>query len=167
MPSITYYELSSYNEGQPHSRTFDLECTDKETHLAEIAEWLEELSETLHRTCEEYIVADTEGVPNDLVGDYALNDDFFEYQDAVDNSYLDPEVFEAGIYLGIPVGKIEEVYAGSFDTVAEFADDMLDTMGVWSEIPEWLRCHIDLDAVARDLMCGDYMEHEGKYFIRN
>ena len=46
----------------------------------------------------------------------------------------------------------EEAYAGTWNSVAEWAENFMDDTGYLSEMPENLRCYFDFSAWARDAM---------------
>ena len=120
--TITFYELSAYNDGRLVPHTFDLsDYADHEDFAAARAKRLEELTEQTGHLCEEWIVADYEGVPAQYVGEWDLREDFWTWREAFTESRLPLEVFEAGAALGISPEHISEAYVGTFDTPADFA----------------------------------------------
>lgn len=50
--------------------------------------------------------------------------------------------------------RFEECYAGEWDTLIAFAENLLDETGQLDEIPQWARNYFDMDAYARDLELG-------------
>jgi antirestriction protein len=91
-----------------------------------------------------------------------------DFAEALETTHLDIEVVEA--YCSnfcypsdIEIDKIEEAYAGQFDSDEDFATDMLEQCGDLDSIPEGLRYYFDYSAYARDLMY-DYFEVNGYYF---
>ena len=46
----------------------------------------------------------------------------------------------------------QDAYAGTWNSVAEWAENFMDDTGYLSEMPENLRCYFDFSAWARDAM---------------
>ena len=160
MANITYYELSNYNGGILLPKTFELDGLTYDEHLAEITEWLEELTEETGELCEEWIVCDYEDVPSNLVSEWTIDREYFDVMEAVDSSHLDKEAFMAGISLGISLDKIEDAYHGHFDSDEELAEYHVDSC---CDLPEWAEAYFDYAAFGRD-MAYEYIEEDGHYF---
>ena len=94
------------------------------------------------------------------MGEYSIDESFFDLMAAIDNSYLDAEVFYAGVALGFNLDQIEDYYFGYYESDRElgecFADCTLD-------IPEEIERYFDYDAYGRDLSYS-FSEHGGHYF---
>jgi antirestriction protein len=163
MATITYYELSNYNNGSLIFKTFDLDGVTYEEHHQEITCWLEELTEQTGELCEEWIVADYEEVPSNFVGEWSIDEAFFEYAEALEGSCFGVEVFEAAAELGIPVDKIEDAYHGEFESDEEMAEEYCESTGMLADMAESLRCYFDMERFGRDLAM-DFSEFNGHYF---
>jgi len=109
----------------------------------------------------ELMFQDWEGIPNNLISECHLDEDFFDYMEAVKTSHLDPEVFLAGAALDIPYDKIEETYQGEWRSDEDFVTNLLDTTDGIPDLPNYI--HIDWAGTTRDIMI-DYGESEGHYF---
>lgn len=166
MARIHYWELSSYNSGKLIGKWFDLDSADQSSHADELSEWMEELTEETGALCEEWIVGDSEGIPDKYVDEYSIDPEFFDYMRALEDSGLDADVFEAGLYLGIPVDKIAGAYEGFFRSDADYAWDIVESLGVLYGADKILSVYFDYEAFGRDLMINDAMEHNGHYFRR-
>lgn len=83
--------------------------------------------------------------------------------EAIESSHLSEEVILAGLKLDIPVNRIEDAYRGEFRNDEEFAEDLWESCGYLSEMPEFAQAYIDWQAVARDLMT-EHNEEDGHYF---
>lgn len=118
-----------------------------------------------HVGYEEVILGDVEEVPDRFVGEWSIDEEFFELQEAIENSHLDAEVFEAGIECGIPIDKIEDAYYGYFESDEALADEYIDS-GCMGDIPEYLENYIDTERLGRDLAM-DFIEFNGHYFYAN
>lgn len=59
--------------------------------------------------------------------------------------------------IGEAVKACEEAYQGTFRSMEDFAEDLLENIGDLQNLPDLVRHHIDFEGVARDLeMGGDY-----------
>ncbi|MEQ8262283.1 antirestriction protein ArdA [Pseudohaliea sp.] len=164
MAKITLYELSSYNGGCLVPGTFDLEETPTyQDWLSAVSNWLRRLTRELGHLCEEWIVADVEGLPRQFVGEYSLDAAYWDYREALDASYLDEDVFMAAAALDIPANMVEELYQGEFESDREFACSMAEDLGLLQEDAQWPHTCIDWDYAARELMY-DYGQSDGHYF---
>lgn len=123
-------------------------------------------------TVDEILIADYEGA---LVRPFITSNcdafsmtEWAEFAESLESTHLDIEVIEA--YCSnffypsdCELDKIEEAYAGKFDSDEDFAVEMLESTGDLNSIPESLRYYFDYAAFARDLMM-DYFEADGYYF---
>jgi len=162
--NITLNSLSDYNAGRIIFRTFDLSSMDQDEYLAAVGDWLEGITKRRGdgELREEWNVADIEDIPRSLVGEYDLSHDFWEYKEAVENSHLDAEVFQAAVDAGIDVGSVDDCYAGQWSTDREFAENFFDDVH-GHDVPEFMQNYIDYEAFTRDLMY-DITECDGHYF---
>lgn len=79
MARIHYWELSNYNNGRLIGKWFELDGLTHNEHRIDIKEWLNGLTEKTGELCEEYIVGDSEGIPDKYVGEYSIDSDYFDY----------------------------------------------------------------------------------------
>lgn len=164
---VHYWELSNYNNGVLVGRWFTLDGLTAQEHQDERSDWLESLPEDASGyQPEEWILGDAEGVPTEYVNEYGISAEFFELQEAIDNSHLDAEIFTAGIACGIPIESIEDAYYGSYSSYEELAEEYADGTGMIAEVPESLRFYFDMEAFGRDLAM-DFLEHDSHYFHNN
>jgi antirestriction protein len=170
--NITYHELSNFNSGKLVSRTFQLDGLTKDEHYDEVQEWLDDLTEETGELCEEWIVCDSEGIPSNYVRNYSLDDEFFVYQEVIDeleNNYGDDagDILDAWLFYGHSIDEstkdnIEDAYNGKWRSDEDFVENMLEECGdIPKDIPPYI--YIDWEATARDVMI-DYFEHDGHYF---
>ena len=162
MSNITYHSLSDYVGGTCITKTFALDGVSYADHLTQISAWLESITARLNdgEMREEWIVCDYENVPANFVGEYSIDESFFDLMEAISNSHLDAEVFNAGVALGISLDQIEDHYFGYYESNRElgecFADSCLD-------IPENIQGYFDYDAYGRDLSYS-FSEYDGHFF---
>lgn len=90
--------------------------------------------------------------------DNNLYEDFFQ---TYYESYLDLEVFIAGLELGIEIESIEDAYQGQYSSDAEFAENLTNDCYDLKNIPSFLE--IDWESTASNIMY-DYSEDNGYYF---
>ena len=166
MSKIHYWELSNYVGGKLIGQWFELDNISHDEHIAEITEWLEELTNETGELCEEWIVGDVEDVPSHYVGEYSIDEAFFELAELAENSHLDREVFEAAADYGIPLDKVEDAYYGCFESDQALAEDYVDQTALLAEVPENLQSYFDFAAFGRDLAM-DFCESNGHYFYSN
>jgi antirestriction protein len=120
---------------------------------------------------DEILCADAEGEASHFLTPFDAFDlnGWQNYATALEESHLDPEIAAAycdnlGEWTPKSVEDAADCYAGTFDTPAEFAEDLADQTGMMESIPESLRYYFDFEAFARDLLIGDYFESGGHYF---
>jgi antirestriction protein len=164
MARVHYWELSNYNNAVYVGKWFELDFKTYEDHLAELSDWLKEVTARFGRLAEEWIIGDVEDVPSQYVSEWSVYESFFEYQELLDNSGLDAEVFEAGIYCGIDAENIEDRYEGTFKSERDFAEHCVDSTGLLDGVPQYVANYFDYEAYGRDLVINDYTEHDGHYF---
>ena len=164
MSNITYHSLSDYVGGKCITKTFDLDGVTYDDHLAEISEWLTSITKERKdgEIREEWIVCDYDDVPREYVGEYSIDEEFFDLMEAIDNSHYDAEVFHAGVSLGLSIENIEDYYFGFFSDETELGETCADCL----EIPENIQPYFDYEAYGR--ACSyDFMEFDGHYFFNH
>ena len=161
MNTITLNELSNYNAGRLVFQEFDLdELNTKESYEEAVSEWLESLPACDGCPCEEYNVADAEGLVRSFVWDYGIESAYWDYA-AIE---LPEEVVMAGIACGIDADKMEEAYEGEYTSDESFAQELAESTG-FEYSDNWPANCIDWEKAARELMY-DYVEDNGYYFLR-
>ena len=165
MSNITYHSLSDYVGGSCITKTFQLDGLTHSDHLTEISQWLTSITARLKdgELREEWIVCDYEDVPADYVGEYSIDESFFDLMEAINNSHLDAEIFNAGVACGINVDDIEDLYYGSYSSDAEFGEMIADGC---LDIPEHIEIYFDYASYGRD-MAHDFAEFDGHYFFNH
>ena len=103
------------------------------------------------------------------LGEWDLSEDFWTWREAYTESRLPLEVFEAGAALGISPENISEAYVGTFDTPAEFAQELEAERGTFDSKDadlQRLLGYVDWDWMGRDLASGGgYCEENHHYFV--
>tara|TARA_R100001440_G_scaffold12830_1_gene22622 strand:- start:211 stop:714 length:504 start_codon:yes stop_codon:yes gene_type:complete len=165
MANITYYSLSDYVGSTLISKTFQLDEVDHDEHLQQISDWLKSITKLKNdgEIREEWIVCDSEDIPTNYVGEYQLNPEFFEYRDVLNRSYLDKEIFEAGLNNGLTLEDIEENYLGYFRDPKELGEHFVHELGA-IDIPEHLANYFDYESYGYDQSINNLSECDGHYF---
>jgi antirestriction protein len=161
--SVTFYELSAYNNGILKPFTIDLDNINNEEEL--LSAIYDEL-QLIGENCEEYIICNTNNIPSKFIGEWAIDSEYFDYKDTVNASYLEEEVFIAGLECGINLEHIEDAYSGQYNSDADFAESMAEECGMVDNNAAWPYTCIDWSWAARELMF-DYCESNGHYFSNN
>lgn len=66
------------------------------------------------------------------------------------------------------LGEAEESYQGEWNSMKDFAENLIHECDMLADMPENLRFYFDYEAYARDLVySGDYWFHEDGYVFRN
>lgn len=120
---------------------------------------------------DEILCADAEGLALHFLSRYDGFDldGWAEWIEAAERSHLEPEIIAAycdncGEWDADAVTNAEDCYSGTYDTPAEFAEDLAEQTCLLESVPENLRYYFDFEAFARDLLIGDYFEADGHYF---
>ncbi|WP_444957619.1 antirestriction protein ArdA [Microbulbifer sp. ZKSA002] len=181
MANITFYELSTYNNGLLLPFTIDLDELSSEEEFKEaVQDSLQVLKEKViagefphadieyrggFYTFEEYVVADSEDVPSKYVGEHSLDSEYWEYKEAVEEHGA--EVVDAALSIGYELESMADHYRGH----VEPQNDDDGTLGEWAyqndhlgEIPDHLASYIDWDSVGRDLNCSGWHVMNGHIF---
>ena len=161
MRNITYHSLSDYVGGSCITKTFELDGVTYADHLTAISDWLESITARLNddELREEWIVCDYDNIPSEFVGEYSIDESFFDLMICIDNSHLDAEIFYAGVSLGIQLSAIEDSYYGYFESDTDLGEHCAENL----DIPDFLESYFDYERYGRD--CSfDYREFDGHYF---
>ena len=165
---LTLYSLTDYNNGVLVSHTFDLDLIDtKEEYLEAINEWLSSIK---GEPREEWIVCDYEDIPSNLVGEYDLDDSFWNLKEIAgeleNQGYSEPwDIIEAFIsYQGdcdFTATDLLDAYQGQADSDEDFVYQLCMDCNDWES--NELFNYIDWERVTRDYMM-DFHEFNGYYF---
>lgn len=159
MKTVTWNALAAYNSGKVVSQTFDLtEYSDYGEYLNAVMEWLQEVGE------EEYILADYEGIPKQYISEFSLDPEVFDYLALGET--LGFELVDAGLSFGIPLESIEEAYLGKYESLEDYAYELMSELYELDKMPAILTCHINWEGVARDLSVETLFEN-GYVFSAN
>jgi len=143
--------LACYNAGRLVGEWYDAADAD-----AVSIEALHIDAETIARvSCEEMWVMDHEGLP--ISGECSPMEAAAWGRLLADVDEWQRDAFLAWVRLDwtgndLPnVSDFLDAYMGEWDSMRDYADNLMDECGMWAEVPEWARPYIDMDAFARDL----------------
>ena len=156
--------LAAYNQGVHHFQWVDLEVLVEEGEtLAQCIEWV--LASSPAAGAEEWLFSDSSGLPSYLKGEYVSTEELMSYALAlpeVDQSNWD--AYRAICdYMGQAVSpeSFEESYLGDVEP-AEYVESYYHENG---EVPDYLACYVDWEAMARDWeLNGDLIAVDGLLF---
>lgn len=151
-PRVYVACLASYNAGELHGAWIDAD-QDPDDLLVEIQTML---GSAPHKG-EEWAIHDYEDFDSLDLGEHPSLDKISLHGRMI------AEHGEAWIaYVG-NVGKkyadesgFEEAYVGEYDSEKDYAEELVDALGVLDEAPEICRQYFDYEAYSRDMFCGDY-----------
>ena len=159
-PSIYVGTYEKYNNGSIAGKWLKLNDYDD---LEGFYKACQELHNDEHDI--ELMFQDFEYIPKSMIGESWLSDEFFDFLEVVNNSYIDYEIFLAAIEHGIDWDSVEENYRGEADSDEEFAIEYAEDTG-FCQPAKWPYYFIDWEQAARDLMM-DYTEINNHYFYNS
>ena len=157
-PSIYVGTYAKYNNGSIAGKWLDLsDYADKEEFINACLE--------LHNDEEdpELMFQDWEGIPSDLVSECSVDESVWELMAAYEEhgqSAVDAYVSIFGEWDSL---GFDDRYQGEHNSPEDFAQELIDSTGMLSDVPESIARYFDYSAFARDLMF-DYSEEGGHYF---
>lgn len=154
---------AKYNNGSLDGKWVDLsDFNYLEDFLYECAEIHEDEEDP------EFMFQDWENIPEQLVSESSLSEDFFYLRDEILD--LDKDKEEAfwiwldntrsTVDFGDPhklVSNFNDSYIGKYDSEEEFAESLLDDY----DLPEFARMYFDVEKFANDLFISDYWYKDG------
>ena len=152
-PRIYVACLAAYNNGKLHGSWIDVD-SDVDTMAEQVQEMLDNSPEI---GAEEYAIHDHENCEGLDVGEFSSLREIADLFGFIEDSD-DEEIARAA--LDLACGDLDQArsylenYAGSADSLADWAEQFADDTGMLSEIPENLRYYFDFQSYARDLECG-------------
>ena len=150
-------DYATYNEGRLTGRWMSLDGKSVEEIREEVSQILKE-NEKANKgqwICEEHMIQDYEGFPREFYSECMIFDEQLE----ILIQYLELEDYERERFDAcLENGYDLEEALKSYEDVAiyEDADEYLEAIGFWHEIPDHLIFYIDEKAVKRD-----YIDHDG------
>ena len=156
-PRIYIACLASYNNGILHGA-----WTDPTQGIEAIHDALTEiLSTSSMEDAEEWAIHDYEGFGGVPISEYESLDHVADLAEFIEQyGMLGAALLSDHYDLENAKRAINENYAGSFESVADFAQELTEDS---IDIPERLRFYIDYDAMARDMLVNDILAIELSY----
>ena len=162
--AICLNELSNYNNGELVYKWFHLDnYTCSEDFWEAVNEWLESCPHPYGEegVCEEWNLADVEGIPAEFYGNYSFDaEKFYEYKELADEigkerleAYLDifnqlpesSEEFNEKFFC-----ETEFTYGDSNAFYGEIGFELAELNEITSQLPEHLSSYFDYEAYGRD-----------------
>ena len=107
----------------------------------------------------ELMFQDWEYIPDSMIWESGLNEDFYYFLDVVNGSNLSYKIYLAAIDDGFDFNNLEENYMGEFESDEDFTQEMNHEF----EPTTFVTYYIDWESCARDYMM-DFFEIDGHYF---
>lgn len=159
-PRLYVGTYAKYNDGNLFGKWIDLEDFDcKEDFLEACAE--------LHKDEEdpELMFQDFQGFPRNMYSECSVSDELWDNWVLLNDSQR--EIIEAywdHVDSSGTLKQAEEAYQGEFDTEENFAEELAEDLGYFTDVPDHLRMYFDFKAFARDLFMSDYIWAGGHVF---
>lgn len=162
MAKICINELSNYNNGELVFKWFDLDDYDCASDFwSAVNKWLESCTSPYGEKCEEWILGDTDEIPEVFWGEYRFSAEaFYEYKEVIDQ--VGEQKLEAyREVLGYYPESASEVEKRLFATTKHFDDNsrafhieigcaLAEQNGLLSEVPKEVSRYFDYAKYGRD-----------------
>ena len=156
--------LAAYNAGRLVGAWIDLDGLDEEeaTEAAKeamrpmIAGWMDEA-----QAFDELACMDVEGLAPFVTGECSIGEAVRAAEKLSEVEDYEREAFLAwaaneGTHSAVEVEDFRDAYAGEWDSLEDYARELLDDSGQLNAIPDNLRAYFDYESYARDLrLSGD------------
>ncbi len=161
-PAICLNELANYNNGELVYKWFYLDNYDSADEFwTAVNEWLESCPHPYEDgECEEWNLADVEGIPSEFYGNYSFDAvRFFEYKELAEEIGEDKLEAYLSIFDQLPesVDQFNEKFfcetelsEGSNGFYGEIGHELAELNGIDSQLPEHLASYFDHEAYGRD-----------------
>lgn len=162
-PRIYVACLAAYNNGKLHGAWLD--ATDADDIREGIAAMLKASPEP---GAEEWAIHDHEGFGGMHVGENPDLDKLAELAACISEHGEAFCAYASNVgYEHADAEGFQECYQGEFRSEEEFAEQLAEDIGAVDRNATWPNNHIDWEAAARDLFCGDYYMIDGHVFRSN
>jgi len=148
-PRIYVASLAAYNNGKLHGVWID-DCSD----LNAMNEQITAMMALCPEHGEEYAIHDSEGFGQYQIGEYESLADVAALASGIEEHGLAFAAFCSNFGSVASVADFEDAYQGEWDSLTEYAEDCIDSMGALGSLPENLRCYFDYESFGRDLQLG-------------
>ncbi len=171
--NITLYALGNYNAGNLIAKTFEMsDYQDHEDYHFAVSQWLETVPYPYEpeRGEEEWIVADSEGIPDQFVGEYSLYREFWAYYDLrrdISSDQLEAfdifyDLFVSGDDNHLP--EFQDKYIGYFENGDDFVYYWFTEVKGFAEFPP-NELVIDYEDTKKVIFANNALcEESGHYF---
>lgn len=160
---------AKYNDGSLFGKWLDLsDYSDKDKFIDACLE--------LHKDEQdpELMFQDYENIPNELIGESWLSENFFELRDAVEtlsateqdafmvwcnNGHYDISKDEADSL----ISSFRDEYLGQYNNEEDYAYELIEDC---YDLPEFAKTYFDYEKFAHNLFMSDYWFNDGYVFLR-
>jgi antirestriction protein len=145
MSRVYVSTYKKYNEGSLGGDWVDLDGLDKDDFA--------EACKTLHEdeTDPELMFQAWDDVPDSLVSESSISDSLWDWLELDDSEKEIVGLYWDNVCSDDTVERALESFCGVFESEKDYAEDYLDSTGMWGEIPEWAQAHFDVESFANDL----------------
>jgi antirestriction protein len=136
---------AKYNSGSIAGAWLDLEdYADRDAFLEACA--------ALHKdeADPEFMFQDFEGFPKAFYSESSISDDLWAWLELDDDDRDLLEAYQNAIDEDGTIEQARDAFHGIHDSAEEFAENFMEETGGLENVPDWLRCHINWEGVARD-----------------
>jgi len=151
-PSIYVADLEAYNDGRLNGEWLKL------TDYNNADELMEAIQVLLDKWgVEEYAIHDTEYIPSNLSSEYMGQKDFEQLYEMIDlaNEYNLPLEVVQDVVSQFDASAVEE-YQGKYDNAIDFAEQLVDEIGIESFID--FQQYLDISDTDRRLLANDFAD---------
>ena len=159
--SICLNELSNYNNGELVYKWFDLDnYADASEFWVAVNKWLAGCQHPYAGECEEWNIADIEGIPSEFYGEYSFDAErFYQYKELAEE--VGEEELEAYLSIFNQLPETADEYYEKFFCKAECSEEsngfygeigheLAELNGIDSQLPEHLVSYFNYEAYGRD-----------------
>lgn len=152
MPRIYVACLAAYNNGILHGEWIDAEQTAEDL--------MQSIQDMLSRSpvsdAEEWAIHDHEGFNGYRLSEYTSMEDVAMLAEKLEEHGAAFVAFLDAFGLDVQQGAddFDNAFRGSWDSVEDYAENFLEDMGTFQNVPDMLRNYFDFGAFARDMQMG-------------
>lgn len=159
-PAVYVGTYNKYNCGSIFGKWFDLTDFDSE---ADFHEACHELHADEHDP--EFMFQDWEGIPSRFASECSINWDFIvAYKQAKEEGKDAAFIAWAEYTDECDYNAFDDAYCGEAESEKDYAYELIEELGLLSEVPGELRSYFDYAAYAHDLFSSGYVFHDGYVF---
>lgn len=158
-PAVYVGTYQKYNNGSIKGAWLDL------TDYSDYSDFLEACAE-IHSDEDdpEFMYQDFENFPEQFYSEADVSE-VVVYLDALEQSRMDQDAFDAGVFLGFSLDEIKDKYIGEFNSCADFSEQIAIESGLISE-DDWAYTLINWERAWNSEFTHSYCEDNGYFFYQ-